>query len=77
MIIFVKAVMIFVIKDQCNQLSTHKEIDVWHILWNMEYVGIFCIVLIKTEWFALFSKEEGRQLEKQLIVTILRFQSDH
>lgn len=43
----------------------------------MECVGIFCIVLVKTEWFALFSKEEGRQLEKQLIVTILRFQSDH
>lgn len=43
----------------------------------MEYVGILCIVLIKTEWFALSSKEEGRQLEKQLIVTILRFQSDH
>ena len=35
MIIFVKSVMIFVIKDQCNQLSIHKEIDVWHILWNM------------------------------------------
>ena len=43
----------------------------------MKYVGIFTIVLIKTEWFAVFSKEEGRKLEKQLILIILRFQSDH